>query len=152
MAEKIFSKLASPALRKKMEHKEQPEKGAKHHPGLGQEEGGEEVKEAPGLAGREEEGTTRPMKTTTTTPAVVGAGPGGLGLEESTGMRTGTAAKEGGGGELGGTGGVDVEETSGWTGGERLVGEYVCVLGCGFGLAVTRHAFDWPGTHSIKTD
>ncbi len=66
MAEKLLSKLASPALRKKMEHKGEAE--GRPPKALFEGEQGEEVKEAPGLAG-----------------------------------------------------GLDVEEASGWTGGERLV-------------------------------
>lgn len=110
-------------MRKQMEQKETGAAAGKH-PVKGLKKQEEEVKEAP-MAG--EQGEVRPIRTTTTTPAVGGKGPRGLGGEESTGMRAGAI---GGGVARGEVGGLDVDEASGWTGGKRLV-RSVMVSGAG---------------------
>lgn len=114
MADRIFQKLASPGLRKQKEKETAgaaPSAATLHHPakprehGLGGEE--EEVKEAPIGLGEEESTGVR--------AGGLGKGVGGAGKEEGTGARAG------GGGGAGLGEGLDVAESSGWTGAEKLV-------------------------------
>lgn len=94
MAERIFSKLASPALRKQKEQKEREEAEA-----AAAKDGGKR------RLGMKKE------------PEVVKEAPTGLGMEESTGRQAGAGA----GADGGKNAGLDVDEASGWTGEERLV-------------------------------